>query len=266
MSTHRHGPEGHHDWHSQEYVDHWIDHDLTRDDERRPVLRDMMQHAPFPADAAVEVLDIGAGYGIVSEEALKAFPNARVTLLDYSAPMLAHAGRRLSAYADRIELLKADLSTPDWTDGLRHRFDLAISGLALHNLANERHFQDMYKETLQRTAGRRRVPRLRPRELHRRPRRPPAVVARRRLRHGNEPVERRHARSPRRDDAERLAAVRLLPQALALHLQVLGDGHVGLVTGLDCVGARPPSASRSTTVSAIALAALSTALSQSSMR
>ena len=99
MSTHRHGPEGHHDWHSQEYVDHWIDHDLTRDDERRPVLRDMMQHAPFPADAAVEVLDIGAGYGIVSEEALKAFPNARVTLLDYSAPMLEHARRRLSAYA-----------------------------------------------------------------------------------------------------------------------------------------------------------------------
>ena len=127
MSTHRHGPEGHHDWHSQEYVDHWIDHDLTRDDERRPVLRDMMQHAPFPADAAVEVLDIGAGYGIVSEEALKAFPNARVTLLDYSAPMLEHAGRRLSAFADRIELLKADLSTPDWTDGLRHRFDLAVS-------------------------------------------------------------------------------------------------------------------------------------------
>ena len=147
MSTHHHGPEGHHDWHSQEYVDHWIDHDLTSDDERRPILRDMMQQAPFPADAAVEVLDIGAGYGIVSEEALKAFPNARVTLLDYSAPMLAHARRRLSAFAGRIELLKADLSTPDWTDGLRHRFDLAISGLALHNLANERHFQDMYKET-----------------------------------------------------------------------------------------------------------------------
>ena len=147
MSTHRHGPEGHHDWHSQEYVDHWIDHDLTRDDERRPVLRDMMRHAPFPADAAVEVLDIGAGYGIVSEEALNAFPNARVTLLDYSAPMLEHARQRLEAYADRTAYVTADLSTPAWTEGLVHRYDLAISGLALHNLANERHFQDMYKET-----------------------------------------------------------------------------------------------------------------------
>ena len=147
MSAHHHGPESHHDWHSQEYVDHWIGHDLTRDEERRPVLRDMMLHAPFPADAPLEVLDIGAGYGLVSEEALKAFPNARVTLLDYSAPMLAHAGRRLSAFAGRTELLKADMSTPDWTDGLRHRFDLAVSGLALHNLAGERRLQDLYKET-----------------------------------------------------------------------------------------------------------------------
>ena len=149
MTTHEHSHPtgGHHDWHSQEYVDHWIDHDLTRDGERRPVLRDMMQHAPFPADAAVEVLDIGAGYGIVSEEALKAFPNARVTLLDYSAPMLERARQRLTAYADRTEFVTADLSTPAWTDGLRNRFDMAISGLALHNLANERHFHDMYKET-----------------------------------------------------------------------------------------------------------------------
>ena len=121
MTTHEHSHPtgGHHEWHSKEYVDHWIDHDVTRDDERRPVLRDMMQHAPFLADAAVEVLDIGAGYGIVSEEALKAFPNARVTLLDYSAPMLERARQRLAAYADRTAFVTADLSTPAWTDGLR---------------------------------------------------------------------------------------------------------------------------------------------------
>ena len=149
MTTHeeRHPTGGHHDWHSQEYVDHWINHDLTRDDERRPILSDMMQHAPFPADAAVEVIDIGAGYGLVADEALKAFPNARVTLLDYSAPMLEHARQRLAAYADRTAFVTADLSTQAWTEGLVHRFDLAVSGLALHNLANERHFQDMYKET-----------------------------------------------------------------------------------------------------------------------
>ena len=144
----RHPTGGHHDWHSQEYVDHWINHDLTRDDERRPILRDMMTHAPFPADATLEVIDIGAGYGIVAEEALKAFPNARVTLMDYSAPMLEHARQRLVPYADRTAFVTADLSTAAWTDGLVHRFDLAVSGLALHNLLAEgRHMQDLYKET-----------------------------------------------------------------------------------------------------------------------
>lgn len=142
----RHPTGGHHDWHSQAYVDHWINHDLTRDNERRPILRDMMTHAPFPSDAAVEVIDIGAGYGLVAEEALKAFPNARVTLLDYSEPMLGHAKQRLSAYADRTEYVTADLSTTAWTEGLVNRFDLAVSGLALHNLAGERHLHDLYKE------------------------------------------------------------------------------------------------------------------------
>ena len=94
------------------------------------------------------MIDIGAGYGIVAEEALKAFPNARVTLMDYSAPMLEHARQRLSAYAGRTAFVTADLSTPAWTDGLVHRFDLAVSGLALHNLLAEgRHMQDLYKET-----------------------------------------------------------------------------------------------------------------------
>lgn len=144
---HRHGTEGRHDWHSQEYVDHWINHDMTRDDERRPILRMMMTHAPFPADAAVEVLDVGAGYGVVAEAALEAFPKARVTLLDYSSPMLEHARRRLASYGGRIQVVMADLASPAWTEGLRNRFDLAVSGLALHNLAGQRHLQDLYKET-----------------------------------------------------------------------------------------------------------------------
>ena len=146
MTTH-HGPEGHHDWRSAEYVDHWISHDLTRDDERRPHLQDMMQHTPFPSDAAIETVDIGAGYGVVAEQALMAFPNARVTLLDYSEPMLEHARKRLAQYADRLDWVLADLSTPSWTEGLKGKFDLAVSGLALHNLMGERHFQDMYAET-----------------------------------------------------------------------------------------------------------------------
>ena len=85
-----------HDWHSESYVDWWIARDEGRDAERRERLRYMLSHAGLARDVPAAVLDIGGGYGVVSEEVLSAFPRARVTLQDYSEPMLDEARRRLS--------------------------------------------------------------------------------------------------------------------------------------------------------------------------
>ncbi|MPZ13150.1 MAG: methyltransferase domain-containing protein [Chloroflexi bacterium] len=125
---------GHHDWHSATYVDEWITSDVTRDNERRPMLREMLKLAPFASDAPIEVLDIGAGYGVVSEVVLQTFPNARVTLQDYSAPMFEQSQRRLAAYADRIRYVQSDLASPAWTETTGGPFDLAVSAICIHNL------------------------------------------------------------------------------------------------------------------------------------
>jgi hypothetical protein len=37
---------GEHDWHSQEYVDEWIARDVTRDEIRRALLRQMLGGTP----------------------------------------------------------------------------------------------------------------------------------------------------------------------------------------------------------------------------
>jgi ubiquinone/menaquinone biosynthesis C-methylase UbiE len=124
----------HHDWHSEQYVTDWIAHDVARDPERRPRLQQMLEMAPFPRAAAIEVLDVGAGYGAVSEEVLKRFPNARVTLQDYSQPMLAEAQRRLAPHAARLTYVTADLTDPAWPQAVGSPFDLAVSAIALHNL------------------------------------------------------------------------------------------------------------------------------------
>jgi len=124
----------HHDWHSEQYVTDWIAHDVARDPERRPRLQQMLEMAPFPRAAAIEVLDVGAGYGAVSEEVLKRFPNARVTLQDYSQPMLAEAQRRLAPHAARLTYVTADLTDPAWPQAVGGPFDLAVSAIALHNL------------------------------------------------------------------------------------------------------------------------------------
>jgi len=130
-------PSMHHDWHSEQYVTDWIAHDVTRDGERRPRLQQMLAAAPYPREADIEVLDVGGGYGVVTEELLKRFPKARVTLQDYSQPMLAEARRRLAAHAAQLTYVTADLTEPDWAREVGGPFDLAVSAIALHNLRDQ---------------------------------------------------------------------------------------------------------------------------------
>ena len=125
---------GEHDWHSREYVDNWIQSDVTRDNERRPILRQMLRAAPFSPEAEISVLDIGAGYGLLSEEVLRTFARAHVTLQDYSEPMFEHARKRLAGQANSVSYVLADLCDPSWTARVGGPFDLAVSGLAVHNL------------------------------------------------------------------------------------------------------------------------------------
>jgi trans-aconitate methyltransferase len=123
-----------HDWQSADYVAGWIEHDITRDPERRPLLRRMLAWASFPSTAELRVLDIGAGYGVVTEEVLAAFPAARVTLQDYSSAMLDQARQRLATRADRLSFVLCDLLDPAWPQKVGGRFDLAVSAIVLHNL------------------------------------------------------------------------------------------------------------------------------------
>jgi len=128
---------GEHDWHSREYVDNWIESDITRDNVRRPLLRQMLMLAPFAPAAEISVLDVGAGYGLVSEQVLSLFPCARLTLQDYSAPMFEHARRRLRLHDRQLTYVLCDLREPEWASELQPPFDLIVSGLAIHNLREE---------------------------------------------------------------------------------------------------------------------------------
>lgn len=134
-----------HDWQSAEYVAEWIRHDAARDPERRPLLQRMLSFAPFPSEAAIEVLDIGGGYGVVSEEVLWAFSAARITLQDYSGPMLDQARQRLAAYSGQLRYVLCDLTDPSWPQQAGGPFDLAVSAIALHNLGEKEKIYACYR-------------------------------------------------------------------------------------------------------------------------
>jgi ubiquinone/menaquinone biosynthesis C-methylase UbiE len=123
-----------HDWHSTDYVSGWITHDVARDPDRRPLLQQMLSFASFPREAKLQVLDVGAGYGVVTEEVLRAFPAAHVTLQDYSQPMLDQARRRLAGRSEQLSYVICDLTDPSWSRAVGGPFDLAVSAIALHNL------------------------------------------------------------------------------------------------------------------------------------
>lgn len=134
-----------HDWHSTDYVAEWVNRDAARDPERRPLLQQMLSFAPFPREAELDVLDVGAGYGAVTEEVMRAFPAARITLQDYSTPMLDQARRRLAGHSDGLRYVLCDLTDSSWPQQVGGPFDLAVTAIALHNLGDRKKIYACYR-------------------------------------------------------------------------------------------------------------------------
>lgn len=147
--------ESEHDWHSAEYVADWIAQDYTHDARRRPILERMAALLPGAVGDTVRVLDVGGGYGVVSDAVLTIRPHATVTLHDFSEAMINQAASRLSQFADRLSFHQADLTDPHWIDGLDQPFDAVMSSRAIHNLNDPAVIARVYAEihTLLRPGG-----------------------------------------------------------------------------------------------------------------
>ena len=131
---HHHGDHRHHDWHSQDYVSGWIARDVGRSSDRQPIIDRMIAAVPYARDSAIAVLDVGGGSGVLTDAVLKAFPRAQVTLQDFSQPMLDSARERFAERAGQVRYVLCDLRDPAWAQSVGGPFDLAVSGIAIHNL------------------------------------------------------------------------------------------------------------------------------------
>lgn len=139
-------PRPDHDWHSLGYVDEWIAKDLSREESRQPILDTMMSFAGFARDARLRVLDIAAGYGAVTDAVLKIFPRAEVTLQDFSQQMLERAREHLSPRFPACKYVCCDLTDAAWSRAVGGPFDLAVSAIGIHNLADFAVIRRCYRE------------------------------------------------------------------------------------------------------------------------
>jgi tRNA (cmo5U34)-methyltransferase len=120
---------------------------VPRRDEMNAVV---VSAVPFASDAAIRILDLGSGDGVLADALLKHFPRATLTALDGSASMRHEAGRRLQRYGDRVRIAPFDLESLDWWDRM-FGADLVVSSLSLHHL-NDAKKQYFYKAAADRLA------------------------------------------------------------------------------------------------------------------
>jgi len=98
--------------------------------EQHQVMLDMID---FPSNAAIKVLDLGCGTGVLSYLVLKNFKQAHLVAFDFAENMLRACKNNLSAYQDRVEFQQGDFAVDD----IGSDYDLVISGLAIHHLDAE---------------------------------------------------------------------------------------------------------------------------------
>lgn len=92
------------------------------------------------------ILDLGCGDGIAGSAARQIWPEAKLTLVDFSEPMLDAARLRFADASD-IAFIHADFGEPGWIDCVNERspFDLVLSVYAIHHQSDDRK-QALYGE------------------------------------------------------------------------------------------------------------------------
>lgn len=134
-------------WGDKEKAAYFLEKADTIVPRRREQIAYLIELLPWPVEAAINVLDLGAGFGAISEQILERFPNATVACVDGSAAMIALGRERLARFGSRARYILADLANDRWHAGIDGPFDAAVSALAIHHLSDDRK-RGLYREVL----------------------------------------------------------------------------------------------------------------------
>jgi SAM-dependent methyltransferase len=113
------------------------------------------------AAAALAVLDLGCGDGILGQAVLDQYPQAHGLFADFSAPMLTAAQKRLAGYEERVTLVEVDYGNRDWrleigdwetsiisqspNLPISNLFNVIVSGFSIHHQPDGRK-RELYAE------------------------------------------------------------------------------------------------------------------------
>ncbi|HXH11943.1 MAG TPA: class I SAM-dependent methyltransferase [Alphaproteobacteria bacterium] len=136
----------HHDWTSETYVEEWVRRQQAEDPARAERFQLMCDLLAFADDAAVTIVDVGTGYGPVSQFILDRYPHAVCIGQDGSEPMLHRARQLMARYGERFLVHQSDLFDADWLPKPLGPFDAVVSSSCLHNLRDFKRIGEIYGE------------------------------------------------------------------------------------------------------------------------
>lgn len=119
-------------WQSQDYVGRWLGEDLVASLLELPRRLSLALVQDSGVDVR-HVIDLGSGHGPYLALFLDAFPHARGTWVDFSAPMQEQARERLHRFGARVEYVLADVQALPALEPA----SVVASSRALHHLSHE---------------------------------------------------------------------------------------------------------------------------------
>lgn len=129
-----------HDWDCPQYAKFWQDKSDREHGSRRYRFELLCDLIPHSSDAEINVLDMGAGFGALSEVVLERFAFARMTCLDGSRAMLNLLRKRQVRFGNRVRIVNANYKGAEWADKLNpnDKFDVIVTSHAMHGVRERR--------------------------------------------------------------------------------------------------------------------------------
>jgi ubiquinone/menaquinone biosynthesis C-methylase UbiE len=101
---------------------------------------------PYDGSLSIRILDVGAGYGALTQFLLGHFPNATALCQDGSEEMAKLGRERMKHLKGRFEYVLCNFSEPGWTRKLIGPFEAVVSAIAIHNVHSPEIIERIYHD------------------------------------------------------------------------------------------------------------------------
>ena len=136
----------HHQWDSKEYVSKWAAGQDPKEKNREAAFRLLADTIPFDSNEPIRILDLGAGYGALTQFLLNRFPHATAVCQDGSEQMAQLGAERMKKLSGRFEYALCDFAKEGWQNKLKAPFEAVVSSIAIHNVRDPKLIEAIYHD------------------------------------------------------------------------------------------------------------------------